>query len=310
VIGIDLQALARRLPSQPLTRFAPSPTGYLHLGHVANAVHVWGLARALGGRVLLRVEDHDRLRCRPEYESALLEDLEWLGLEPDLGTFEELRSGTSAQRQSDCDEIYRAALDRVSRHAPVYACECSRKDIAQDGGEAFHQETRYSGRCRSRQLPLSSGVGVRVAIEPGSERFIDGLLGEQVQDPALQCGDLLLRDRLGNWTYHFAVVVDDARQGIDLVIRGRDLLPSTGRQIRLAGLVGRPVPPVFLHHPLICKPGGVKLSKASGDTAIRELRRQGVAPAAVLGQAAHLTGLLDRARALRAGDLAGLFAPD
>src|SRR5437899_1382053 len=92
---LDLDALARRLPSSPLTRFAPSPTGYLHLGHVANAIYVWGIARGLGGRVLLRLEDHDRGRCRPEYEGALLDDLAWLGLEPDQGSLEELRAGTS-----------------------------------------------------------------------------------------------------------------------------------------------------------------------------------------------------------------------
>src|SRR5439155_26609940 len=103
---LDLAALARRLPASPLTRFAPSPTGYLHLGHVANAIYVWGMARVPGGRVLLRLEDHDRGRCRPEYEAALLDDLAWLGLEPDQGPPDELRAGTSTWRQSDCGEIY------------------------------------------------------------------------------------------------------------------------------------------------------------------------------------------------------------
>src|SRR3954468_15597550 len=101
VTPIDLHALRARLPATPLTRFAPSPTGYLHLGHVANAVYVWGLARALDGRVLLRVEDHDRGRCRPEYEVALLQDLEWLGLEPDIGKPAEYRSEISPHRQSN-----------------------------------------------------------------------------------------------------------------------------------------------------------------------------------------------------------------
>src|SRR3954471_16483358 len=99
--SIDLARLAARLPARPLTRFAPSPTGYLHLGHVANAVWVWGLARALGGRVLLRIEDHDRGRCRPAYEAALLDDLAWLGLEPDLGRPAELGAAPSGYRQSD-----------------------------------------------------------------------------------------------------------------------------------------------------------------------------------------------------------------
>jgi glutamyl-Q tRNA(Asp) synthetase len=192
MVAVDLQSLALRLPSRPVTRFAPSPTGYLHFGHVANAVYVWGIARALDGRVLLRLEDHDRLRCRPEYESALLEDLEWLGLEPDLGAIAEFRAGGSSFRQSDCEEIYQAALGRMSDQMPVCACDCSRKDIAQDGGDAFNQETRYSGRCRDRGLPLPPRAGVRVQIEPGPERFVDGLMGEQIQEPSKQCGDLLL----------------------------------------------------------------------------------------------------------------------
>jgi glutamyl-Q tRNA(Asp) synthetase len=149
---------------------------------------------------------------------------------------------------------------------------------------------------------------VRVPIESGSEAFVDGLLGPQTQEPSEQCGDLLLRDRLGNWTYHFAVVVDDARQDIDLVIRGCDLLASTGRQLRLARLLGRTDPPLFLHHPLIRRPDGVKLSKANGNTGIRELRGQGMARGAILGQAAFLTGLLPSPRDIQPADLAGLFA--
>jgi glutamyl-Q tRNA(Asp) synthetase len=304
---LDLDALARRLPSRPLTRFAPSPTGCLHLGHVANAIYVWGIARALGGRVLLRLEDHDRGRCRPEYEAALLDDLVWLGLEPDQGRVDELRAGTSIWRQSDCGEVYASAVSRLAAEASVFACDCSRRDIAVDRGDAFNEETRYPGRCRDRGLAPAPGRGVRVRIEPGEERFVDGRLGEQRQHPAEQCGDLLLRDRLGNWSYQFAVVVDDLRHSIDLVIRGEDLLSSTGRQLRLGRLLGRPTPPVFIHHPLIRKPSGEKLSKAAGDTGVRELRERGVTPAAVLGRAARLTGLIDRPRDLPPEELAGLF---
>jgi glutamyl-Q tRNA(Asp) synthetase len=305
VTVVDLEALARRLPVHPRTRFAPSPTGYLHLGHVANAVYVWGVARALGGRVLLRVEDHDRGRCRPEYEAALLDDLAWLGLEPDEGTVEDLRVGSSDLRQSDCGEVYATALSRLS--TGVFGCDCSRKDIALDRGDVFNEETRYPGRCRNRGLEPTPGRSIRLRIGPGEERFLDVLLGEQRQDPAQQCGDLLLRDRMGNWSYHFAVVVDDLRHGVDLVVRGEDLLSSTGRQLRLGRLLGRSTPPVFLHHPLIRKSSGAKLSKAAGDTGVRELRTQGMAPAAVLGRAAWLTGLLERPRDLGPEELAGLF---
>jgi glutamyl-tRNA synthetase/glutamyl-Q tRNA(Asp) synthetase len=274
-----------------LTRFAPSPTGYLHLGHVVNAIHVWGVARAAGGQVLLRIEDHDRIRCRPEYEQALLEDLDWLGFRADAGRDPLLR-------QSDEAAAYERALEHLRRTATVYVCDCSRKDI---GGE------RYRGRCRTRGLKDGAGGGLRVALAPGIERFDDLLLGPQEQVPADQCGDLLLRDRDGNWTYQFAVTVDDCRQRITHVIRGADLLSSTGRQIVLARMLGRPDPPRFLHHPLIFKEKGEKLSKSDRDTGVGDLRRIGLTAAEVIGRAAAAVGLIKTARAVEATEVEKLF---
>lgn len=305
--ALDLDRLRRRLPPAPLTRFAPSPTGYLHLGHAVNAVFVWGVARALGGRVLLRLEDHDRGRCRAAYETALLEDLEWLGLEPDLGGAEGLRGGPSAYRQSDCEACYQTELAGLAARHPVYACACSRRTLSGAASAPGGAEIPYPGRCRDRGLAAGPGRGVRVVLGPGEERFEDALLGEQRQEPATQCGDLLLRDRLGQWTYQFAVTVDDHRHGVDLVARGADLLASTGRQIRLARLLGRVEAPVFLHHPLLLKPSGEKLSKASRDTALRELRAAGMSPGVVLGEAAFQAGLLPQARPIGADVLADLF---
>jgi len=304
---LDLAALRGRLPPSPITRFAPSPTGFLHLGHVANAIWVWGVARALGGRVLLRVEDHDRGRSRPEYEAAVLEDLEWLGLAPDLGGAAELRRGASMYRQSDGDQIYRAALEELTRAGRTYACDCTRKEIAAEAGDPLNEETRYPGRCRDRKLPVTDGRGIRAVLEPGAETFADARLGVVTQVPSEQCGDLLLRDRTGNWTYQFAVVVDDARHHVDLVVRGEDLLLSTGRQIRLARMLGREQPPVFLHHPLLRRADGAKLSKSSGDTGIAELRRAGASSPSVLGRAAWLVGLQEKPELLTPADLGALF---
>ncbi|HXE58007.1 MAG TPA: glutamate--tRNA ligase family protein [Gemmatimonadales bacterium] len=295
-------------PADLLTRFAPSPTGYLHLGHVVNAIWVWGIARARGARVLLRLEDHDRTRCRPAFERALLEDLEWLGFEPDVGPIAGFRDGPSPFRQGDCGEVYEAALARLGGGALVYACDCSRRTIAAELGDVANRETPYPGRCRERGLEPGPGRGIRVALPPGVVRFVDGLLGEQAQEPARQCGDLLLRDRLGQWTYQFAVTVDDMRHGVNLVIRGEDLLPSTGRQILLAGMLGRPEPPMFFHHPLIRKPGGAKLSKADRDTGIREMRAAGMAAAEVIGRAAHLSGLLPEPTPLAPSEAAALVS--
>jgi len=274
-----------------LTRFAPSPTGYLHLGHVVNAIYVWGIARARGGHVLLRIEDHDRLRSRSEYEAAILDDLDWLGFEADAGRHPLLR-------QSDDGAEYAEALERLRRTHHVYACDCSRKEI---GGE------RYPGTCRNRGLDEREGRGLRVQIDPGVERFADGLLGPQEQNPADEYGDLLIRDRDSHWTYQWSVTVDDLRQGVDAVIRGTDLLSSTGRQIRLARMLGRIDPPVFLHHPLLLKPSGEKLSKSSHDTGVRELRAAGLRPADVIGSAAAAVGLLDVATPIAASDVQNLF---
>jgi glutamyl-tRNA synthetase/glutamyl-Q tRNA(Asp) synthetase len=274
VDGFDIAELRSRLPARPLTRFAPAPTGWLHLGHVLNAALVWSVASAVGGRVLLRIEDHDRSRSRPEFERGILDDLDWLEFRPDIHSTDDYRRGRCDGRQSQREPEYREALESLRGRGLVYACDCSRRDI--DGAmTSGGPELRYPGRCRDRGLPLDDGYGWRVRLDPATERFDDARLGPQVQTPADQCGDLLARDRHGNWTYQFAVTVDDWRQGIALVIRGMDLLPSTGRQIQLARLLGRDRPPVYLHHDLIMKSPTQKLSKSDGDMGVRELRARG-----------------------------------
>jgi glutamyl-Q tRNA(Asp) synthetase len=263
-----------------ITRFAPAPTGFLHLGHVVNALHVWGIAKDLGAQVILRIEDHDRIRCKPEYEAAIREDLSWLGFVPDR----------EVPRQSERSARYAEVMADLEARGLAYPCDCSRKDIAAESGDVFNEETRYSGRCRDRKLDPASTPARRIVMEPGIESFQDLILGTQSQEPAAQCGDFLARDRNANWTYQFAVAVDDFDQGVNLVIRGEDLLASTGRQIRLARMIGRAESPIFAHHALIRRADGAKLSKSDGDTGIRELRSRGLAPAAVLNQASQLCG--------------------
>ena len=273
-----------------LTRFAPAPTGYLHLGHVVNAIYVWGLARTTGAEVLLRIEDHDRQRCRPEYEAALLDDLDWLGFAPDRHPTREFRAGASAGRQSDRLSIYEQTAERLHAAGLVYGCRCSRQDLAA-GLRSAEGEIVYPGTCRERDWPLDDRAAWRVRIDPGAERFDDLLCGPQCQDPAAQCGDVVIRDRLGNWTYQFVASVDDDRQGVDLVVRGRDLLASTGRQQRLARLIGRARPAAFAHHPLIMKSPGQKLSKSDGATGVRDLRARGWRAEQVIGEAVRQAGL-------------------
>jgi len=256
-----------------LTRFAPAPTGYLHLGHVVNALQVWGAADARDGRVLLRIEDHDRQRSRPEFEVAILEDLDWLGFQHDAPLV----------RQSERDALYRQALRPLIDQELVYGCSCTRAELASGvGSREPGVEVPYRNTCRGRDIALTDDVGWRLRIEPGTESFFDEIRGPQVQDPAAQCGDLLVRDRLGNWTYQLAVTVDDHLQKITDVIRGIDLLPSTGRQIRLARLLGRTTMPRFAHHGLVMKSATEKLSKSDGATGVRDLRAAGWPAEAVL----------------------------
>jgi glutamyl/glutaminyl-tRNA synthetase len=266
------------LPRGGWTRFAPAPTGYLHLGHVANAIWVWGVARAVGARVVFRIDDHDRVRSRPEYDAALIEDLAWLGFAADRGP----------TRHSDSEVPYRDAVDILSAKGLVYGCDCTRSTFA--AWAAAHDRPWTGpgcpGGCRDRGL---DGPVLRVAQGGDRETWMDGAVGPCAGNVA-DAGDLAVRDRDGNWTYGFTVVVDDRHEDIDLVIRGRDLLHATATQIRLGRLLGRAAPPTFLHHPLILRPDGRKLSKSSGDTAVRELRDAGRSAEEVIEAAASATG--------------------
>lgn len=278
-----------------LTRFAPAPTGYLHLGHVANAIWVWGLATRDAGRVLLRIEDHDRIRCRPEYDAAVREDLDWLGFHADLGPV----------RQSDSDKPYQTALDRLQVDGLVYGCDCTRTTFSH-WAEAHGRPWTgpgCAGGCRGR---VALETTLRVALGGGSEEWTDRLAGPCIGEVAA-AGDPLVRDRVGQWTYGFSVVVDDLRHGVDLVVRGRDLLDATPDQIRLARILGRTEPPIFAHHPLILRPDGSKLSKADAATSVRELRAAGRTAPELIGEAATAVGLIETPRPIAAAEVGRLF---
>ena len=274
------------------TRFAPSPTGYLHLGHLVNAIYTWGLAEVLGADILLRLEDHDRGRCRPEYDQAILEDLAWLGL----------TTKTPVLRQSEREARYAALLDDLVARGLAYTCTCSRKTIlARTGPQA--SELCYDNHCRDQGYRPEVEGGTRVLLEREAIAFPDLLLGRQLQEPAAQCGDLLIKDRHGNWTYQFAVTVDDWDQGVNLVIRGEDLLDSTGRQMQLARMLGRDEPARFLHHPLIADTTGQKLSKRDFAKSLRDYRTEGHTPEELLGEAACRVGLISPGASCAATEL-------
>lgn len=289
-----------------ITRYAPAPTGYLHLGHVLNAIYVWGVTDLLsrrstpppsmigGGtasgerRILLRIENHDAQRSRETYENAILEDLAWLGFVVD----------GPVVRQSERNAVYERALATLRRQGLVYACGCSRRGV----------QGRYAGTCRERGLVDRPGMSLRVRLDPTVEQFVDLRHGPQEQRPSAQCGDLLIRDREGNWTYQFAATVDDFDQGVTHVIRGDDLLESTGRQLALARLLGRADPARFLHHPLLMKSATQKISKSDGDTGVRELRARGWTPENVIGLAAARAGLIPSPRAVPAAEVSSIMS--
>lgn len=276
------------------SRFAPSPTGYLHRGHLLSAAWVWGIAQWTGATTLLRIEDHDVSRSREEYAASIFEDLSYFGFVWD-----------ECSRQRDREEIYLSALGLLKGFAEIYACDCSRKHIL-SLSPFSDQEPCYKGTCRYRGLPFKTGNSIRVHLSERCISWSDLRLGAFTDSPYQQCGDLMIKDSLGQWTYQFAVSVDDLDEGIDLVVRGMDLLDSTARQIQLAQMLGRAQPPAFLHHPLLRGSDGMKLSKRQLSKSLRAERAQGISAAQMLGEVCTQGGLLDTFRPLQVVELGEL----
>jgi glutamyl-Q tRNA(Asp) synthetase len=269
---------------QPAFRFAPSPNGYLHLGHAYSALLNQALARRHGGRFILRIEDIDVTRCRPEFEQAIYEDLAWLGLaweEPVL-------------RQSEHFPRYRAVLERWRREDLVYPCICSRQDIARavarreaETGRPWPRDpdgaALYPGTCRDRPVAADAPAALRLRAE--AWRAPDDLGWREHALPDFTpgawhgaadyaWGDAVLGRKEVPASYHLAVVLDDAAQNISHVVRGKDLLAATALHRRLQARLGL-APPLYAHHDLIRDPAGAKLAKSTGATRLRALRRDG-----------------------------------
>jgi glutamyl-tRNA synthetase len=236
-------------------RFAPSPSGDLHLGGARTALVAWLAARSAGGTFLVRMEDLDRPRVVRGAEERILEDLHSLGLDWD----------GPVVRQSERIELYENALSKLD----TFPCWCSRADLAASAPHG-DEGPRYPGTCRDR-APLPKPASRRVRVEPGVLDWIDLVRGEQHDDPSQQVGDFVVRRADGVFTYQLAVVVDDAAQGVTEVVRGDDLMSSTARQIHLYRALGAPVPQ-FAHVPLILGHDGQRLSKRHGSIAVREAK--------------------------------------
>jgi len=275
--------------SATVTRFAPSPTGYLHLGHVRSALEGWRAARQDGGRFLVRLEDIDQARCREEYAAAILEDLAWLGLDWD----------GPVRKQSEHFDDYRAALSRLEGLGVLYPCFCTRREIRAEiarAGGAPHGDAGppYPGTCRrlgSEEVArkLQSGVDYALRLDLGRALALTGPLdwieGEsRRQAEPEQLGDAVLARKEIPTSYHLAVTIDDAIQGVTLVTRGEDLATATHIHRILQALLDLPTPR-YRHHPLLTDPTGRRLAKRDGALTIRALRQQGINPSDVIAMA-------------------------
>jgi glutamyl-tRNA synthetase len=265
------------------TRFAPSPTGDLHLGGAWTALASWVVARRAGGESALRVEDLDVPRVVSGSRERIEEDLRWLGLDWD----------GAPVLQSDRLALYDRALAQLSDAGLVYPCDCSRAEIAR-AASAPHEgeETVYPGLCRDRDpgRPMKREPSLRVRVADAVVTYVDGAAGTLTQNLARDVGDFVLRRGDGVYAYQLAVVVDDLAMQITDVVRGADLVGSTPRQIWLAGAL-RAAPPRYTHVPLVVSSDGSRLEKRAAGTTLRSLREAGVSPRTVVGALAQGLGL-------------------
>lgn len=279
---------------QVVGRFAPSPSGRMHLGNIYTAVMSWASVRSRSGRWVLRIEDLDPQRSKLEYARQIEDDLRWLGLDWDEGGLADI-GPHGPYSQSRRHEIYEVALSSLLSTGLVYPCTCTRAEIhTSSAPHASDGRVIYSGHCRPAHLPYNSSLitpqsSLRLAVGNRIEQFVDLIQGPQSVDLAREFGDFVLRRADGAWAYQLAVVVDDALMGITEVMRGDDLLLSTGPQLYLYHLLGY-IPPRFAHLPLICNEAGQRLSKRDGALSMEALRATHT-PAQLLGRIAHLARL-------------------
>ena len=305
-----VQTIANGGSSHPVVgRFAPSPSGRMHLGNVFSSLVAWLSARSQGGRVVLRIEDLDERTRRGPWADLLIEDLHWLGLEWDEGPY----------YQHDREELYTAALTRLKDRGLVYPCFCTRSELhAASAPHASDGTPIYAGTCRglsaeevaerSRMRPAALRLRVPAENDPAGEvAFTDRAFGRYSETLARDCGDFLVRRSDGVFAYQLAVVVDDAAMGVTEVVRGRDLLGSSARQMYLQNLLGY-AHPAYAHVPLLVAPEGRRLSKRDRDCGMETLRERFGAPERLLGFLAHAAGLAPDPAPRSAEQLVPLFS--
>ncbi len=296
-------------------RYAPSPTGDLHLGNLRTALLAWLFARVAGGQFVLRIEDLDQPRVRPHATERMLADLRWFGLDWDEGP--DVGGPCSPYTQSERLDIYRSLLQRLHEAGLVYPCYCTRAEIARVASAPHGNEgPRYPGTCRQlteaqRRQQEASGRRPSLRFRVDDERivsFTDLLAGPVRQHVQQEVGDFILCRSDGIFAYQFAVVVDDALMHLNQIVRGADLLASTPRQILLYEALGFPIP-TFAHVPLVLDEQGHRLSKRAESSGLAPLRAAGLTPAQVTGQLAATCGLVEPGKSITPPELAQQFTP-
>jgi glutamyl-tRNA synthetase len=286
-------------------RYAPSPTGALHLGNARTALLAWLDTRSRGGAFILRMEDLDPQRSLPDAARGILEDLRWMGLDWDEGP--DVAGTAGPYEQSQRSEIYRDVVTELLHKGLAFECTCSRAEVARaaQAPHAGEDGPRYPGTCRAGPSHPDRLRSVRFRVPPGAVSFTDLVHGEQTFDVGAEVGDFVLRRADGVAAYQLAVAVDDARMGITHVIRGDDLLSSTPRQLLILGALDAPAP-TYGHVPLLLGEDGHRLAKRGGALTLQALRARGVSPQAIIGFLAHTAGLGD-GHAVSASELVPQF---
>ena len=293
-------------------RFAPSPSGRMHLGNLFSALIAWLSARSAGGTMVLRMEDLDPDRCREEYAAQLADDLAWLGLDWEEGYG--VGGPHGPYRQSERTHYYAECFAALEERGLLYPCYCTRRErLAASAPHASDGTVVYPGLCRDlsgeerRRLEAEGRRGAwRLRVGEREISFTDGHYGLQRENLAEDCGDFILRRSDGVYAYQLAVVADDGDMEITQVVRGRDLLSSTPRQLYLYELLGLEAPE-FYHVPLLLSPDGRRLSKREGDLDMGALRQR-LSPGQLTGRLAFLAGLLPRSEDVEPRELIGAFS--
>lgn len=296
--------LNQTTPERPVVgRFAPSPTGRMHAGNIYTALFAWLIAKSQNGSIVLRIEDLDKDRSKPEFINAVMQDFEFLGLYWDKGPY----------FQSARSEVYLDALHELEKHHQIYPCFCTRADLHASSAPHRGEKPIYAGTCRNLtqeeigQRYLLRNPALRICVPNVTVSFEDMIQGVYEENLAKDCGDFIVKRSDGSFAYQLAVVVDDAEQGVNSIVRGVDLLSSTPQQIFLRKALSLHDEVSYAHVPLLVSEQGRRLSKRDSDASLEELLARYKTPQSIIGHIAYISGLMEEEEPVTPDQLLSLF---